>query len=126
MTGFKKFIALATVAIVALALAACSSEMTDAEIEEAARGMGMMTQAEANAMAGDATMTDAEIQEAARGMGMMTTEEGLAMASEMGLTISGNRLQQVQERGHRNLRQPQRRAWLRLSGRFRQQRRLRH
>ena len=101
MTGFKKLIALATVAIVALALAACSSDMTDAEIEEAARGMGMMTQAEADAMAGDATMTDAEIQEAARGMGMMTAEEGLAMASEMGLTISGgNRLQQVQERGH--------------------------
>ena len=99
MTGFKKLIALATVAIVALALAACSSDMTDAEIEEAARGMGMMTQAEADAMAGDATMTDAEVQEAARGMGMMTAEEGLAMASEMGLTISGNRLQQVKDRG---------------------------
>ena len=69
---------------VALALAACSQEMSDSEIMEAAQGMGMVTKADADAMAAGAAMTDDEI---------------MAAAGDMGMVLAGNRLQQVKDRG---------------------------
>ena len=66
----------------ALALVACSQEMSDAEIMEAAQGMGMMT-----------AMTDDQIMAQAGEMGMVTKEEADAMM------MAGNRLQQVKDRG---------------------------
>ena len=78
-----------------LTLAACSEEMSDAEIMAAAEGMGMMTKADAEAMAAGmapepAMMTDDEIKQAAEAMGMVM--EGDAMM------MTGDRLAQVRER----------------------------
>ena len=70
---------------VIFAIVACSQEMTDAEIQSAAAEMGMMTKAEADAMAQGAMMTDDEVMTRAGEMGMMMP--------------SGNRLQQVKDRG---------------------------
>ena len=79
----KKYaILLAILAVSAtLTLAACSEEMSDAEIKTAAEGMGMV-------MAAEAMMSDQEVMDKAKEMGMM-------MAEEMG----GDRLAQVKERG---------------------------
>ena len=79
-----------------LTLAACSEEeMSDAEIMAAAEGMGMMTEADAEAMAAGmapepAMMSDDEIKQAAEAMGMVM--EGDAMM------MTGDRLAQVRER----------------------------
>ena len=79
-----------------LTLAACSEEeMSDAEIMAAAEGMGMMTKADAEAMAAGmapepAMMSDDEIKQAAAAMGMVM--EGDAMM------MTGDRLAQVRER----------------------------
>ncbi len=86
-------VALITVAAM-LTLAACSEEMSDAEIMDAAAGMGMMTQAEAEAMAAGmapepAMMSDEEIKQAAEAMGMVMGGEDMMM---------GERLAQVRER----------------------------
>ena len=78
------FILGAALLAVALALAACSQEMSDSEIMEAAQGMGMVTKADADAMAAGAAMTDDEI---------------MAAAGDMGMVLAGNRLQQVKDRG---------------------------
>ncbi len=77
-----------------LTLAACSEEMSDAEIKTAAEGMGMV-------MAGSETMTDDQIMQAAMAMGMMTEEDAKAMADEMmpeDSMMVGDRLAQVRER----------------------------
>ena len=78
------FILGAALLAVALALAACSQEMSDSEIMEAAQGMGMVTKADADAMAAGAAMTDDEV---------------MAAAGDMGMVLAGNRLQQVKDRG---------------------------
>ena len=78
------FIFGAALLAVALALAACSQEMSDSEIMEAAQGMGMVTKADADAMAAGAAMTNDEI---------------MAAAGDMGMVLAGNRLQQVKDRG---------------------------
>ena len=87
--------ALLTVAAM-LTLAACSEEMTNAEIKRAAMGMGMV---ESSA----AMMSDQEVMAQAKGMGMMTKEEADAMAKEMmpdeSMMMVGDRLAQVKERG---------------------------
>ena len=79
-----------------LTLAACSEEMTNAEIKRAAMGMGMV---ESSA----AMMSDQEVMAQAKGMGMMTKEEADAMAKEMmpdeSMMMVGDRLAQVKERG---------------------------
>ena len=79
----KKYaVLLAILAVSAtLTLAACSEEMSDAEIKTAAERMGMV-------MAAEAMMSDQEVMDKAKEMGMM-------MAEEMG----GDRLAQVKERG---------------------------
>ena len=87
------FIFGAALLAVALVLAACSQEMSDSEIMEAAQGMGMMTKADADAMAAGAAMTDDQIMAAASDMGMVSKEEADAMM------MVGNRLQQVKDRG---------------------------
>ena len=77
-----------------LTLAACSEEMSDAEIKEAAMGMGMVE-------AGSETMSDDQIKQAAMAMGMMTEEDAKAMADEMmpeDSMMVGDRLAQVRER----------------------------
>ena len=70
---------LALLAVAAtLTLAACSEEMSNAEIRTAAQGMGMV-------MAGSESMSDAEVMDKAKQMGMMM--------------MAGDRLAQVKERG---------------------------
>ena len=78
-----------------LTLAACSEEMSDSEIRAAAADLGMMTEAEAQAMAAGmapepAMMTDQEVMDKAKEMGMVM--EGDAMM------MTGDRLAQVRER----------------------------
>ena len=85
----------ALVAVAAmLTLAACSEEMSDAEIRSAAADLGMVA-------AGSETMTDDQIKQAAMAMGMMTEEDAKAMADEMmpeDSMMVGDRLAQVRER----------------------------
>ena len=88
----KYAVLLAVLAVAAtLTLAACSDEMTDAEIRTAAGGMGMV-------MAGQAMMSDADVMTKAKEMGMMTKEEADAMMPEPAM-MGGDRLAQVRERG---------------------------
>ncbi len=87
---------MALLAVVA-ALVACSQEMSDAEIQAAAQEMGMMTKAEADAMAQGAMMTEDQVMAAAKEMGMMTKDEADAMAGDS--MMVSNRLQQVKDRG---------------------------
>ena len=90
----KKYaVLLAILAVSAtLTLAACSDEMTDAEIRTAAGGMGMV-------MAGQAMMSDADVMTKAKEMGMMTKEEADAMMPAEPAMMGGDRLAQVKERG---------------------------
>ena len=82
---------------IVFAIVACSQEMSNAEIQSAAQEMGMMTKAEADAMAQGAMMSDDQIMAAAADMGMMTEDEAKSM---MGDTMMvSNRLQQVKDRG---------------------------
>ena len=85
----------ALVAVAAmLTLAACSEEMSDAEIRSAAADLGMVA-------AGSETMTDDQIKQAAMAMGMMTEEDAKMMAEEMmpeDSMMMGDRLAQVRER----------------------------
>ena len=74
-----------------LTLAACSDEMTNAEVRTAAEGMGMV-------MAGSEAMNPEQVMEAAKGMGMMTEEEAKAMMPEPAM-MGGDRLAQVKGRG---------------------------
>ena len=94
MLKLKKYaVLLAILAVSAtLTLAACSDEMTDAEIRTAAGGMGMV-------MAGQAMMSDADVMTKAKEMGMMTKEEADAMMPAEPAMMGGDRLAQVKERG---------------------------
>ena len=82
MKKIQAFVLGAGLLAVIFAIAACSQEMSDAEIRAAAEEMGMTT-----------AMTDADIMAQAGEMGMMTKEEADAMM------MAGNRLQQVKDRG---------------------------
>ncbi len=93
MKKIQTFVLGAALLAVALALVACSQEMSNAEIQAAAQEMGMMTKAEADAMAQGAMMSDADVMAKAEEMGMMTKEQADAMM------MAGNRLQQVKDRG---------------------------
>ena len=79
---------------VVFAIVACSQEMSNAEIQAAAQEMGMMTKAEADAMAQGAMMSDDQIMAAATDMGMVMKDE--MPADSM---MVSNRLQQVKDRG---------------------------
>ena len=78
---------------VTLGLVACSEELSDSEIEEMARDMGMVSKSEADAMAEGAMMSDDDIMARAGEMGMMTQEEADSMM------MAGSRLQQIKDRG---------------------------
>ena len=94
MLKLKKYAVLFAILAVSatLTLAACSDEMTDAEIRTAAGGMGMV-------MAGQAMMSDADVMTKAKEMGMMTKEEADAMMPAEPAMMGGDRLAQVKERG---------------------------
>ena len=97
MRKIQAFVLGAGLLAVIFAIVACSQEMSDAEIQSAAQDMGMMTKAEADAMAQGAMMTDDQVMAAAKEMGMMTKEEADAMMPDT--MMAGNRLQQVKDRG---------------------------
>ena len=89
---------LALLTVVAmLTLAACSQEMSDAEIRAAAADLGMMTEADAQAMAAGmapepAMMSDQEIMDKARDMGMMMpTGDRLAQVIERDKVVCASR-----------------------------------
>ena len=88
MSKSSSYIVLAALAAVLGILAACSQELTDAEIMERASSMGMMTQDEAKAMA-------------APSEGMMTEAEAQAMAEEIvaGRMMEGSRVQAIKDSG---------------------------
>ena len=94
MKGMQAFILGAGLLAVIFAIAACSQELSDSEIEAKAKEMGMVTKAEADAMAQGAMMSDADVMAKAKEMGMMTAEEA---ASSM--SMEGGRLQQIKDRG---------------------------
>ena len=97
MKRIQVFVLGAGLLAVIFAIVACSQEMSDAEIQSAAQEMGMMTKAEADAMAQGAMMTDDQVMAAAKEMGMMTKEEADAMMPET--MMVSNRLDQVKDRG---------------------------
>ena len=97
MRKIQAFVLGAGLLAVIFAIVACSQEMSDAEIQSAAQEMGMMTKAEADAMAQGAMMTDDQIMARAGEMGMMTEDEAKAMMPET--MMVSNRLQQVKDRG---------------------------
>ncbi len=97
MKRIQVFVLGAGLLAVIFAIVACSQEMSDAEIQSAAQEMGMMTKAEADAMAQGAMMTDDQIMARAGEMGMMTKEDADAMAGDT--MMVSNRLQQVKDRG---------------------------
>ena len=75
-----------------LVLAACSQDMSNDEIMERASDLGMMTKAQAEAMApAEGMMTEADAK-------AMADEMAKQMADEM-MAMTGDRLKQVQERG---------------------------
>ena len=77
-----------------LTLAACSEDMSDAEIRSAAADLGMVA-------AGSETMTNDQIIQAAKDLGMMTEEDAQAMVDDMmpeDSMMVGDRLAQVRER----------------------------
>ncbi len=94
MKRLQIFVLGAALLAVVFTVIACSDEMSDAEIEAAAREMGMMSKAEADAMMEGSMMSDDEIMAKAQEMGMMSMEEAGAMMME------GGRLQMVKDRGH--------------------------
>ena len=76
MANFKMYAIIAALVAVALALVACAQEMSDAEVEDRARDMGMVMESEVSAAPAAAPeMTDAQIKERAMAMGMV---EGMA------------------------------------------------
>ena len=88
MLKLKKYtILLAILAVSAtLTLAACSEEMSNAEIKSAAERMGMV-------MAAEAMMSDQEVMDKAKELGMMMAEGGdrLAQVKERGKVICASR-----------------------------------
>ena len=81
----KIFVMIVLAMAASLVLAACSQDLSNAEIRERASDLGMMTKAEAEAMA------PAE--------GMMTEADAQAMADEMMPEAMGSRVQQIKDRG---------------------------
>ena len=103
----KLFVTMVLAATASLVMVACSQDMSDAEIRERASDMGMMTKAEADAMAQGAMMSDVEVMaRAAQLVGAMNEQEVMALAEQMGMmdmmgdtVMEGDRLQAVKDRG---------------------------
>ena len=103
----KFFVTIVLAMAASLVLAACSQDMSNAEIRERASDMGMMTKAEADAMAQGTMMSDVEVMaRAAQLVGAMNEQEVMALAEQMGMMdmmgdtmMEGDRLQAVKDRG---------------------------
>ena len=103
----KLFVTMVLAATASLVMVACSQDMSDDEIMDRASDMGMMTKAEADAMAQGAMMSDVEVMaRAAQLVGAMNEQEVMALAEQMGMmdmmgdtVMEGDRLQAVKDRG---------------------------
>ena len=104
----KLFVTMVLAVAASLVLVACSQDLSDAEIRERASDLGMMTKAEADAMAQGAAMSDVEVMaKAAEMIGAMDQQQVMAMAEQMGIMdmmqgampMEGDRLSQVRDRG---------------------------
>ena len=88
----KLFVTIVLAMAGSLVLAACSQDLSNAEIRERASDLGMMTKAQAEAMApAEGMMTEADAK-------AMAEEMAKEMAGEM-MPMTGDRLQQVKDRG---------------------------
>ena len=103
----KFFVTIVLAMAASLVLAACSQDMSNAEIRERASDLGMMTKAQADAMAQGTMMSDVEVMaRAAQLVGAMNEQEVMALAEQMGMMdmmgdtmMEGDRLQAVKDRG---------------------------
>ena len=103
----KFFVTIVLAMAASLVLAACSQDLSNAEIRERASDLGMMTKAEADAMAQGTMMSDVEVMaRAAQLVGAMNEQEVMALAEQMGMMdmmgdtmMEGDRLQAVKDRG---------------------------
>ncbi len=108
----KLFVTMALAVIASLLMLACSQDLSDAEIRERAGALGMVDRAEAEAMAKasaeGAAMSDMEVMaRAGQLVGGMNEQELMAVATQMGILdrigaaapMTGDRLQQVRDRG---------------------------
>ena len=88
----KFFVTIVLAMAASLVLAACSQDLSNAEIRERASDLGMMTKAQAEAMVpAEGMMTEADAK-------AMAEEMAKEMAGEM-MPMIGDRLQQVKDRG---------------------------
>ena len=88
----KLFVTMVLAITTSLALVACSQDLSNAEIRERASNLGMMTKAEAEAMApAEGMMTEADAK-------AMAEEMAKEMAGEM-MAMTGDRLKKVKDRG---------------------------
>ena len=103
----KFFVTIVLAMAASLVLVSCSQDLSNAEIRERASDMGMMTKAEADAMAQGTMMSDVEVMaRAAQLVGAMNEQEVMALAEQMGMMdmmgdtmVEGDRLQAVKDRG---------------------------
>ena len=103
----KFFVTIVLAMAASLVLAACSQDLSNAEIRERASDLGMMTKAQADAMAQGTMMSDVEVMaRAAQLVGAMNEQEVMALAEQMGMMdmmgdtmMEGDRLQAVKDRG---------------------------
>ena len=103
----KFFVTIVLAMAASLVLVSCSQDLSNAEIRERASDMGMMTKAEADAMAQGTMMSDVEVMaRAAQLVGAMNEQEVMALAEQMGMMdmmgdtmMEGDRLQAVKDRG---------------------------
>ena len=104
----KFFVTMVLAITASLFLVSCSQDLSDAEIRDRASDLGMVSEAEAQAMAQGAMMSDLEVMaRAAQLVGAMNEQEVMAIAEQMGMMdmmgemmpMTGDRLKQVQDRG---------------------------
>ena len=104
----KLFITMVLAITASLFLVSCSQDLSDAEIRDRASDLGMVSEAEAQAMAQGAMMSDVEVMaKAAELVGAMNEQEVMALAEQMGMmdmmgdtmAMTGDRLQEVKDRG---------------------------
>ena len=104
----KLFVTMVLAITASLFLVSCSQDLSDAEIRDRASDLGMVSEAEAQAMAQGAMMSDVEVMaKAAELVGAMNEQEVMALAEQMGMmdmmgdtmAMTGDRLQEVKDRG---------------------------
>ena len=104
----KLFVTIVLAITASLFLVSCSQDLSDAEIRDRASDLGMVSEAEAQAMAQGAMMSDVEVMaKAAELVGAMNEQEVMALAEQMGMmdmmgdtmAMTGDRLQEVKDRG---------------------------